>query len=141
MKTLRLFYATRKDAQDYEVASVVTSLQRAVTQLTQGAMAVEVTSAKQDFEARFAQLGGWDAWILDVAAGVRYDDRQPRFHAFAVTDLQVGRATAGILRAALERKKLVLWFSSDTGKLHRVGQIAEDDPTNWQQGWSVILDT
>lgn len=100
---------------------------------------VVMTSGEDDFNENMARLGGWDAWEHDVATGIRYDDRQPRFHAIILTDSEFGKATASIARQALTANKLVMFYDSRTAELNRVAEIITLDEHNWKTGWCAHL--
>jgi hypothetical protein len=100
---------------------------------------VVMTSGEDDFNENMARLGGWDAWEHDVATGIRYDDRQPRFHAIILSDSEFGKATASIARQALTANKLVMFYDSRTTELGRVAEIITLDEHNWKTGWCAHL--
>jgi hypothetical protein len=134
----RVFHALRKGASPMEAqtlrAEIKDALRRIVPDLN-----VVVTSAEEDFNENMARLGGWDAWEHDVATGIRYDDRQPRFHAIIITDSEFGKATSSIVRQALTASKLVLFYDSNSTDLNRVEKVITLDEHNWKTGWCAHL--
>lgn len=134
----RVFHALRKGAPPQEAAALKAQIQAAV-QRAAPELNVVVTSAEEDFNAHMARLGGWDAWESNVATGIQYVDRQPRFHAIVLTDAEFGKATANIVRQALTANKLVMFIEPETYSLSRVGQVITLDDSNWKTGWAVSL--
>jgi len=134
----RVFHALRKGASPQETASLKLQIQSAIQRVSPGVNVV-VTSAEEDFNAHMARLGGWDAWETNVATGLQYVDRQPRFHSIVLTDVEFGKATANIVRQALAANKLVMFIEPQTYDLSRVGQVVTIDDSNWKTGWAVSL--
>ena len=134
----RVFHALRKGASQQESQTLSTEIREAMRRIVPD-LNVVVTSAEADFNDNMARLGGWDAWEHDVATGVRYSDRQPRFHAVALTELEFGKATANIVRQALTAGKLVLHLEPQTRDLGRVGYVVTVDDSNWKLGWAATL--
>lgn len=134
----RVFHALRKGASPQEANSLKVEIRESVRKIAPGLNAV-VTSAEDDFTENMARLGGWDAWEHDVATGVRYADRAPRFHAFVITETTFGKATASILRQALTAGKLVLFYDPQDVTLSRVGEVVTVDESNWKTGWAASL--
>ena len=139
MSEMRIFYAARKGAPRHEVEAVMTSIRDVVRRTTNHLVDPVITSAEDDFNANYARLGGWEGWQREVATGIRFSDREPGYHTYVISDLDFGRATAEILRQALEAKKLVLFFDADRGSLERVERILTVDSNNWKAGWSAEL--
>jgi hypothetical protein len=138
MDEFRVFHALRKGAPPQEASQLKIELREALRRIVPQ-LSVAVTSAEEDFNTNMARLGGWDAWEHDVATGVRYSDRQPRFHAVALTELEFGKATANIVRQALTAGKLVLHLEPQTRDLGRVGHVVTVDDSNWKLGWAATL--
>lgn len=134
----RVFHALRKGASQQESQTLSTEIREAMRRIVPD-LNVVVTSAEADFNDNMARLGGWDAWEHDVATGVRYADREPRFHAIILTDTEFGKATSSIARQALTAGKLVMYYESSTTDLHRVGEIITLDEHNWKTGWCANL--
>ena len=138
MSEFRVFHALRKGAAPQEAQALKDQI-RDVLRRIMPELTVTVTSAEQDFNDHMARLGGWDAWEHDVATGIRYSDRAPRFHAIVLTDEYFGKATASIARQALTANKLVLFLDPDTSTLDRVDGIQTLDESNWKTGWAAHL--
>lgn len=134
----RVFHALRKGAPPQESAALKTDIREAIRRVLP-TLNVVVISAEEDFTANMARLGGWDAWEHDVATGVQYSDRAPRFHAIVLTDTEFGKATASIARQALTAGKLVLFMEPQTRDLARVSEIVTLDESNWKSGWAAVL--
>lgn len=134
----RVFHALRKGASTMEADTLRNEIRNALRRIVPD-LNVVMTSAEQDFNENMARLGGWDAWEHDVATGIRYDDRQPRFHAIIITDSEFGKATASIARQALTANKLVMFYDSRTADLNRVAEIITLDEHNWKTGWCAHL--
>ena len=134
----RVFHALRKGAPPQEAAALKADIREAIRRVVPQ-LHVVVTSAGEDFNANMARLGGWDVWESDVAIGVQYSDRKPRFHAVVVTDSEFGKATASIARQALTAGKLVLFMEPQTRDLARVSEIVTLDENNWKSGWAAVL--
>lgn len=134
----RVFHALRKGASIQEALSFKTEIREALRRVVP-TLHVVITSAEEDFNENMARLGGWDAWEHDVATGVRYSDRAPRFHAFVITETTFGKATASILRQALTAGKLVLFYDPQAVTISRVGEVVTVDESNWKTGWAASL--
>jgi hypothetical protein len=124
IEEFRVFHALRKGASIQEALSFKTEIREALRRVV---------------PTLNVRLGGWDAWEHDVATGVRYSDRAPRFHAFVITETTFGKATASILRQALTAGKLVLFYDPQAVTISRVGEVITVDESNWKTGWSASL--
>ena len=136
MSQVRVFYAAKKGVPEGEVEERRAAINAALLPLLPG-KDVTVTAAAADFEEHFSKFGTWEGWQLDVATGVRFNDRQPRYHLFAVSDREVGRSTAATLQQALEAKKTVLFFAEEAGVFYKVRGIDTIDTEDWKSGWRV----
>lgn len=97
-----------------------------------------VTLGRDDFEANAETLGGWDAWCKNVATGIDYVSREPRFHAIIVAPApEVGKATAQIIRAAFAASKPVLVIEPGGAGLIPAQRIVQHDPRDFRAGWRV----
>ena len=134
----RVFHALRKGASPMEATTLRNEIKDALRRIVPD-LNVVMTSGEDDFNENMARLGGWDAWEHDVATGIRYDDRQPRFHAIILSDSEFGKATASIARQALTSNKLVMFYDSRTTDLNRVSEIITLDEHNWKTGWCAHL--
>ena len=137
MSEYKVFLATPKGALDTEVESAYATVQDKFQKSVPEGIKVSVTRALDDWNDNFKRCGSWDAWTHDVAAGVDYEFRTPRYNAIVCTTENVGRATAQIVEHALEAKKMVaVQANGDTKRVYGVTAI---DPENWKAGWQ--LDT
>ncbi len=98
----------------------------------QGADFAQVVAGRDDFKARSASLGGWKPWQRDVATGAD-EYGNPSFHAIIVPDLQIGKATAEMVRDAIGSERAVyFWCKSE---LVPVVGIETVDAEDWKEGW------
>ena len=77
----------------------------------------KVIRAKDEWDASFPRMGGWDAWT---------------------TNETVGKATAQIAQKALEVRKNVLLYHEK--QFFRVLRVDLVDSDNWQSGWRLTID-
>ena len=139
MEEMRIFYGARKGAPPHEVEAIVSALRNVVRRTTNELVDPVITTAEDEFNANYARLGGWEGWQREVATGVRFSDRSPLYHTYVVTELDFGRATAEILRQALEAGKLVLFFDAGRNALEKIERVIAVDSNNWKSGWSAEL--
>ena len=134
----RVFLATPKDC-----GSEVVEKYHALTLAKfKGALKhddVLVVNAEDDFHANFSRCGGWDSWCNDVGRGVDYLYRTPRYNAIVCITQQVGKATASIVRAALEANRMVVSVCADD-TYQRVVAIDELDKNDYRGGWLLRID-
>ena len=100
----------------------------------------EITTGKDDYEARFQACGTWDAWTESVARG-RYMGA-PRYHAFIVpwgTAKSIGKATMQIITAALIAGKRCYAWDVSTNTFQKIVSVEAIDPNNWRSGWTLGL--
>jgi hypothetical protein len=137
----RVFIAAAKDADPFKVDAIAEIVKEKFSSaLTErGIDGLEVVKASDDFNANFARCGGWDAWINDVARGVDYMYRTPRYNAIVVLSEYVGKATGSIVRLALQHDRMVLLMGENGGSERVIG-IEEIDANDYKGGWRVILD-
>jgi hypothetical protein len=134
----KVFLATPKDADEHFVSSVATeALEKFKTALEHGD--VEIVTASDDYRDNFGRCGGWDSWCRDVAQGVDYVYRTPRYNAILCTQMHVGKATASIARLALEAGRMVLVRTPDCS-YKRVSAVVENDPNDYKAGWGLRID-
>ena len=124
----RIFLATAKDESPDKVAEWKAEL----TTLIPG---VDVVDGLTDWQQNFSRCGGWNGWAEDVATGRDINGR-PRYDAILCPRESVGKATAGIVEAALRAHKPVL-LGGAIG-VRRVVAVVQDDPTSWKSGWSLV---
>lgn len=99
---------------------------------------ISIVHSKDAFDDTFGKMGGWDAWTTHIATGVDYENRTPLFNAIVCVDAEVGRATADIVKKALEARRMVAVLDGK-GSMERVTSVSCIDSDNWQTGWR--LDT
>lgn len=131
---MRVFVAHKRQLSSVAVDALQEAIEGAIC--SKGVETTVVTG-RDHFADNAQALGGWQAWQQEVAAGSALDG-EPLFHAIVVPDAAVGRATAGIVRAALEAGRPVLFW--DGLAFARVSAIREDDSEDWRAGWSLDID-
>lgn len=110
LKPLRVLFAHKKGDEHMAARLEVCLAQlRGMLEGPPGYRAVSLVSARDEWELSFRRSVTWDRWTSDVATGVGYGGQGPRYHAFVVPDLTVGRPTRNLLNAALRVGKPV-WF-------------------------------
>jgi hypothetical protein len=102
---------------------------------------VTVCQAKDVFEDKFKDIGGWSGYASYVGGGVDYNSRVPIFATICCVQRQVGRATGQIVETALEVGKEVfaLLIQEDKAHLYSVYRFSSVDPENWKSGWALEL--
>lgn len=104
-------------------------------QAKQPGMEIVLTSGRDDYDRNFSRCGSWDAWATDVAIGLDYMSREPRYHGFVATDRVIGAATARIVERALGAAKPVWVWHDDLRALVTIGRItrvAQDFKAGWR---------
>jgi hypothetical protein len=98
---------------------------------------VDVTPGKTDFDAYFYSTcgGNWKSWQNRAGGGCIYGTQTPIYHAIVCPTDLVGRATAGIVETALQRRRPVLLLlpaasSYGFAKVVSVTQL-DGDQKNW----------
>jgi hypothetical protein len=125
---LNVFFASATGDGDDEVAAAVAALQAEWP----GAL---IHSARDVWKS----LGlGWDAFSREVAQGCNLDG-SPRFDAYVVPNLRVGRATSTIIEQALAFHKPIFCLPYGTTEPTVVAGIVCRDPNSWKAGWELIL--
>lgn len=116
-------------------------IQRAVEGVTfqfrtdfQGVTATILDSASW-WKQKFSQDGSWEAWIHNTVHGRDYSTRQPYFNGFVVCSTNLGKANAGIVRLALEARRVVLSWTADK-PLEVLQELVLLNPNSWKDGWS-----
>ena len=95
-----------------------------------------VTAGRDDYKLRGSVLG-WEAWERDVAIGFDPMTREPRFSVFIVPELSCGRATATIVRLALQAGKPVFFFGSQEAR--EIVAVQDTGTDNWKSGWNLVI--
>ncbi len=133
MPSYRFFIAHPKSYSEEEIARL-TGAVRAHMQMKQPGVEIVLGSGRDDHAAHFNRLGSWDAWAADVAVGIFFESREPRYHGFVVPEGPLGKATAQILHAALQAGKPVwIW---DGVSLRIAGEIRQVG-TDFKNGWVI----
>jgi hypothetical protein len=132
---LRVFVAHRKD-DALDLGALKAEIQQALDAEAKGRRTVKVTLGREDYLARSSSLGSWAAWIRDVATGLDYVTREPRFHAYVVPDERIGKATAEIIGAALNLRKPVLRWLGD-GAFRPISLVQKVAPRDFKSGWQI----
>lgn len=133
MKELRIFFANAKGDDANQIESLMALATRLLVKGT--GRDVKMTSGLRDFEANFARTGSWEAWQRDVAQGIDYLSREPRYNGAVVPGRRVGKATAAILQGFLYTGKPVLLLEADA--LVVVRECVKVEERNWTTGWEV----
>lgn len=109
---MRLFLAHPKAWEDSRIDDAVQVIQKLCAPLYPD-QAVSVISGRDDFVIRGQQLG-WKHWCESVAKGFG-PDGQPRFDVFVIPPGDVGKATADMVRMAVEAAKPVVQWDGSWG--------------------------
>jgi len=129
----RFFFAHPKAMAADEITNTRTALLQWM-KVKQPEIAIELTSGRDDYDRHFARCGSWDSWAEDVATGIDYMSREPRFHGFIVPGKSVGAATARILRSALSARKPVwIWTGAGLVPVYSLSRVG----TSFKDGWSL----
>lgn len=142
---LRVFLAHPKGWGDEEITDAVGALTRLYEQglakkaarTGEAPRKVVVVSGRDDFMRGKARGYGWKQWSQSIS-GTSMDGR-PRFHQIIVPSLEVGRATADVLRSCLARKRDVFFWNPADDSRQRVVDVRTVDPDSWQRGWEVVV--
>ena len=120
-----------------EVDSAKESL---VAGLREAAPHIDVTCilGTDEKDNSFTEQGSWDAWCTHVATGIDFEQRTPLFNAIAVMHEMMGKATAAIMRQALDAGRMGVLVTEDGIK--RVISVGTIDAENWQAGWRAITE-
>lgn len=133
---LRVFVAHRKD-DSLDLGALRDAIYAALVLESKGRREVRVTLGRDDYNANASRLGSWNAWIRDVATGLDYVTREPRFHAYIVPDERIGKATAEILAMALHCRKPVLrWLGN--GQFRPISLVQKVAERDFKSGWAVF---
>ena len=114
-----------------------TAVENAESMMVQTGVKARCISSAAWFKQSFPQHGNWDTWIWETVHGRDYTTRTLNFHGFVVVGKDVGRATASIVKTALQSARVVLAMVDDT--LYAVTDVAEQDNNRWSNGWTLVL--
>ena len=144
MDALRVFLAHPKHWSDEDVDQAVrdltklyeTGLRRTAERAGEPARAVQVIAGRDDFK-KAKQVGkGWRDWATSVSGNLM--DGRPRFHRVLIPNREIGRATADILKACIDRNRDVRLWNPATDSLVKVTGVKVRNPDSWQSGWVVV---
>lgn len=127
---LRVLYLHLKGLEGDLLESQRDALSHTLVTLT-GNPQVEVITGYEDFAHRASNVGGWDAWIHEVAADMTYS-------AFVVDCPSLGKATAGIVDAATNAGRHVYLWTPETGEMRQVVGV-DVDGSDWKHWGRVLL--
>lgn len=96
----------------------------------------QVQDSASWYREQFTRAGSWDAWIHSTVHGKQYGSRRSYFDVFVVCSSTLGKANAGIVRQALEVRKIVMEWRKDK-PLQVVSELLCVNPNSWTDGWSV----
>ena len=99
-----------------------------------GAESVRITLGRKDFETNFK--GDWGAWAQSIVSRVHSVTRKPRYGAIIIPGERCGRATAQVVRAALEAGRPVFLWDREHS-LKKVCGVTMVDPDDWATGLSL----
>ena len=137
---MRIFFAHPKSMPDDEIDWWVKTIEQ---MLSDGSDRAAVTSGRDDFQRYAMGAGSFTAWAKEVAARKDMSTGKLYYDAFVSVNAYIGRATADILRVALNVGTPVIYLEQDEDKQsiepHRVTQVVVDDPEDYLKGW--YLDT
>lgn len=138
MSERRIFYAHPANHQADDIAGRADALTTALQVRAGAGTSIKVVAGRDDYHQRFPLCGSWDAWAASVGSGHAYDG-SPLFHGIIVPTLEVGKATAGIIEAALRAERPVLYWQPQERVFQPVNAVEQVDG-NWQTGWVIKLD-
>jgi len=95
---------------------------------------LQVVLGREDHRRHWA--GNWEAWQANIVDRQDFMTGRPVYSLFVVPDGFCGRATAGILKRALESDRPVMWWDGEA-HLEKVSAIHMDDPDDWSSGFRV----
>jgi hypothetical protein len=99
---------------------------------------LHITRGFVDWQKNFARFGTWEAWINNIVEGRAFGSTFYNYDAVVVPNVEVGKATAGIIRLCLEKQKPCKYF--DGLALHRIVTCRTEDAQNYQAGWKVVFE-
>tara|TARA_R100000008_G_scaffold77895_2_gene58576 strand:- start:2454 stop:2927 length:474 start_codon:yes stop_codon:yes gene_type:complete len=100
---------------------------------------VRVRSGRSDHHVHYR--GDWEAWQQSVVNRKHVTTGELLYDLFAVSGNRCGRATANILRLAMESGRKVIWWDGQSpGRFKRVLSIRVNDEEDWTGGWEIVCD-
>jgi len=128
-----VFLATPKGMEEAEIEKYYASVVEKFVPALDG-IELLVVKAEDDYREHFARCGSWEAWTRDVGQGVDYLFRTPRYNCIVCVQQSIGKATADIVRYALEGNRMVV-LANESGGFDRVTRVDEMDSQNYRSGW------
>jgi hypothetical protein len=64
--------------------------------------------------------------------------RTPRYNCIVCVTQRVGKATADIVRHALEGERMVVLMDDLHGSTRRIGAVCEVDGQDYRSGWELV---
>ena len=138
MSERRIFYAHPASHEADDIDQRTSDLTVALQVRAGIGTLIKVTPGRDDYHQRFPLCGSWDAWTASVGSGHAYDG-SPLFHGIIVPTMEVGKATAGIIEAALRAERPVLYWQPRERVFQPVNGVEQVD-NNWKTGWMIKLD-
>tara|TARA_Y100000034_G_scaffold122339_1_gene167666 strand:+ start:1049 stop:1480 length:432 start_codon:yes stop_codon:yes gene_type:complete len=138
MSERRIFYAHAAGQERSSIEDCATDLAAALQVRAGRGTYIKVTSGIEDYNKRFPLCGGWDCWTASVGSGHAYDG-SPLYHGIVVPTEQVGKATAGIIQAALDAGRPVLYWQRRE-RIFRPIKGVERTGESWKSGWTIQPD-
>lgn len=137
---MRIFFAHPKSMPDDDIDWWAKTIEQ---MLSDGNDRAAVTAGRDDYLRYAMGAGSFSAWAREVAVRKDMGTGKPFYDAFVSVNAYIGRATADILRVALNVGTPVIYLEQDEDKQsiepHRVTQVVVDDPEDYLKGW--YLDT
>lgn len=94
---------------------------------------VSLLDSAEWYRQQFGASGNWDSWVWETVTGRDYGTRQRHFGGFVVVGDRLGRASAEIVRLALQNARVVLhWAPNST--LSYVQSVTDCGEGVWQVG-------
>lgn len=137
---MRVFFAHPKSMSDEDIDWWARQI---VQMLSDGTEIIEVTPGRDDYQRYAMGAGSFSAWAREVPVRKDMGTGKTYYDAFVSVNAYIGRATADILKGALNAGTPVIYLEQDADKgsiePHRVTQVVVDDPDDYLKGW--YLDT
>jgi hypothetical protein len=137
---MKVFFAHPKSMDDAEIDFWVRQI---TLMLADGTDTPVVVTGRDDFQQYAMGAGSFTAWAREVPVRKDMSTGKPVYDAFVSVNAYVGRATADILRGAINVGTPVIYLEQDEDKQaiepKRVQQVVVDDPEDYLKGW--YLDT
>lgn len=137
---MRIFFAHPKSMDDAEIDSWGREIKKLFVDAED--LDTRVVPGRDDFQQYAVGAGSFTAWAREVPTRRDMGTGRPYYSAFVSVNAYVGRATADILRGALNTGTPVIYLEKkEDGAVepHRVNQVVVVDPEDYLKGW--CLDT